>query len=798
MLKHAHLSFGLVMSLALTSSASAAATYSWNNVVMGGGGMVTGLIPTSESGVLYARTDVGGAYRWTSASARWTPLLDWLSQDDVGLYGVESMAADPHNAARIYLLTGTSYLSGGKTVIMRSSDYGATFDTTDVTSKWTAHGNGDGRQAGEKLAVDPNNPAILFCGTRAGTLYQSADTAKTWNLAFSGFGSTNENGVNFVLFDSTSASGGKTQRIFVGVGASGGLYMSMDGGSSFSKLSGVPSYIPHRAVIANGNLYVTFTSAIGPWGTLTGAFYKYSISSGTWTALTPSGCSSCGYGNVSVDRSNTNRILLSTSGMWSNKQTYSATGSDGWGDYIFLSTNGGSSWTLVNSYIANNGFKWLDGRAIHIASSAIFNPFNSGEAWVNSGNGIFRTSSFNGTSTVWNFMVKGLEETVPLDIVSIPDGPLAVAVGDYDGGIYTDVTQSTALPNPSIGTTMGLAYAYTKKRLVRAGDGAMYYSDDAGSSWTKFSSMNGNKGKVAITADGAVVIHRPMNATAETFTGTVYYTTDLGSSWSTVNGLSLSTNSNIVCDPVNASYCYALSSSGSTLVSSDGGRNFSTSGSTGSLSFGYLRTVPGREGHIWAPLGNNGLAFSTDKGSSWTKISGVYANAVGIGKAATGVSYETLFIWGHTSSNTTTGIYRSIDKGSSWERINDNAHQYGGPGNGNFVIGDMNTFGRVYMSTVGRGLIYGDADSTSTTAVSARSTPTTARLGLSATELSVHAPDQSGRIRLELRDAGGRLALSRETKNGDRISLNGLGKGLLFARLTANGELLTARTVILP
>ena len=32
----------------------------------------------------------------------------------------------------------------------------------------------------------------------------------------------------------------------------------------------------------------------------------------------------------------------------------------------------------------------------------------------------------------------------------------------------------------------------------------------------------------------------------------------------------------------------------------------------------------------------------------------------------------------------------------------------GGPGNGYFVVGDMNKYGRVYMSTVGLGIVYGD------------------------------------------------------------------------------------------
>ena len=32
---------------------------------------------------------------------------------------------------------------------------------------------------------------------------------------------------------------------------------------------------------------------------------------------------------------------------------------------------------------------------------------------------------------------------------------------------------------------------------------------------------------------------------------------------------------------------------------------------------------------------------------------------------------------------------------------------YGGTGNGNFLVGDLNTFGILYMSTVGCGIIYG-------------------------------------------------------------------------------------------
>ena len=40
-------------------------------------------------------------------------------------------------------------------------------------------------------------------------------------------------------------------------------------------------------------------------------------------------------------------------------------------------------------------------------------------------------------------------------------------------------------------------------------------------------------------------------------------------------------------------------------------------------------------------------------------------------------------------------------------RVNDDNHEYGGLANGEFVMGDMNTFGVVYMSTAGRGIVVG-------------------------------------------------------------------------------------------
>ena len=81
--------------------------------------------------------------------------------------------------------------------------------------------------------------------------------------------------------------------------------------------------------------------------------------------------------------------------------------------------------------------------------------------------------------------------------------------------------------------------------------------------------------------------------------------------------------------------------------------------------------------------------------------------AVGFGAGRDVGGPATVYIWGAAGGGPR-GLYRSDDAGQTFERINDDAHEYGGPGNGEFVIGDANEYGRVYMSSAGRGLIVGE------------------------------------------------------------------------------------------
>lgn len=89
------------------------------------------------------------------------------------------------------------------------------------------------------------------------------------------------------------------------------------------------------------------------------------------------------------------------------------------------------------------------------------------------------------------------------------------------------------------------------------------------------------------------------------------------------------------------------------------------------------------------------------------KIDGVsYCKTVGYGCPEKEGDPNTLFFYGKTTDDAPEGIYRSTDGGKSWICINTD-HIYGGTGNGNYLVGDMDEFGKVYMSTVGCGIVYG-------------------------------------------------------------------------------------------
>ncbi len=688
-----------------SSAETAVAPWNYGQVYVGGGGFVTGVFSTCEEGVYYARTDVGGAYRWDDKTQQWKCLSYWISEDDVGLMGVSALAVDPNDAANVVMLAGTEYFSGGKTCILKSTDYGETFTVVDVTGLIKTHGNCMGRGNGERLAIDPNNTDIMFAGGNTGGMIKSTDGGLTWEpvTSFPVNHTGNGNGINIITFDPATESGGATQRIYASVSETAGLYVSEDGGATWSAVADQYQGMPQRIRLdSKGNVYVIYGNKEGPWNQTTGAVCKYDMKAGTYENIAPTGGP---YGDLAIDPKNEERMVLVTTQTWSQQPN------GAFGDVFYVSTDGGKSWkdTLGSMEMVTNGMDWIEDCAIHWCSCLSMNPFDTDEIMVTGGNGIFACDNIFDETPMFYFNSAGINETVPMDIITLEDYPLVTAVLDYDGFTHNDVTKPAPRHGDKIGSTTSVTVAPQNRDFwakVGGSDSgmALTYTTDAGASWKSITkSPEAGKifhsGYVAFNADASRLVWSPSNSY------TSYYTEDFGETWTAVEGM-MGQNMYVIGDSVNPDLMYAYGAE-KLFVSKDGGKSFEKIGNELFLNENRLCVHPTREGVFYVPA--IGLYLTEDSGATFTKVEGVKTcESVSLGKAKNDGDPYVIYIYGTVADNETKGIYMSEDNGATWTRCNDDAHRFGGTGNGGWISGDLNVYGRVYMSTVGLGIVYCD------------------------------------------------------------------------------------------
>jgi hypothetical protein len=703
--------------------------YRWRSVEIGGGGFTTGIVMSGgKQGVMLARTDVGGAYRWEGDGngGRWVPLLDWVTRKDWNLWGVESAAMDPADANRMYLACGTytrPFVGNG--VMLRSMDGGKTFARTQMA--FQMGGNEDGRFAGERLAVDGAKGSVLLFGSRNAGLWRSEDYGEKWTKveSFPVSGKTNGVGIAFVLFGSPQApAGAATQVIFVGVSGSGtsaaaaGIYRSGDAGTTWEKMKGQPEGLaPNHGVLAgDGMLYVSYGDVPGPNGMTSGAVWKCSTVTGEWwdvTPVRPSGNTRFGYGAVAVDAQHPGTVMAATMDRWST------------GDDVYRSTDGGGKWRgIAKAGVRDAGTApWITlGRptldAGHWMGDVEIDPFDGNHVLYVTGATIWESldagAADRGEKTHWRVATPGLEETVVLDLVSPPTGARLISgVGDVGGFVHTDLyTAPAEQMEPAFTNTESIDYAGQAGNVVarvgtirngQAGKGHGAYSEDGGKRWRAFAAEPGNSaggGTIAVSADGKAFVWGARDAV-------VSWSEDRGEAWAASKGLGGAARGRPVADKVEAGVFYVVeSATGRVFVSRDGGRNFSEAeGKVDVRGGGTLRAGPAKAGDLWFG-GKNGLEHSTDGGKRFGRVEGVEeVGGIGFGKGRTDSGPAAVFLTGKVRG--VEGIFRSDDGGESWREISDAQHAYS---NSNHVTGDPRIYGRVYVGTPGRGIVFGDID----------------------------------------------------------------------------------------
>jgi hypothetical protein len=690
----------------MSVSASAAAetlrreSYSWRNVVVGGGGYVTGIVAhPAERDLVYIRTDIGGAYRFSAApeslGRHWIPLMESIGAEDATRFGVESIAIDPQNADVVFAAVG-KYSWDGNGHVLKSTDRGKTWTSAAIPVPMAA--NGDFRWAGERLAVDPNNGEVVYFGSRENGLWRSVDGGTRWErLAQLSVRGDAPTGIPFVLLDSRhrDASGTKSAVVFIAVYGRG-IMRSEDGGASFHDIGG-PKHALRGVLTGDGAFFVAAREGV------------FRLKSGQWTDVTPfRGKEYCA---ISSDPRNPDIVVVSELRPARNQPLY-------------LTRNGGREWkTLaqaVGTVRAKSDVPWWGADDFAAATAAVaIDPVIAGRLWLTDWSGTWLTDDYLADVVNFHTLERGHEEVVVFTLATPPKGvALLSGVADVNGFRHEslDAFPRAKFRYSTIWYTFGLDYHEADPdKLVRVGsrgehgdkaEGGVAISTDNGRTWRALGWPFGQPMKVAYSAtEPQLFVVLPRNDRP-------WRTTDAGTTWETGQGINAPALTDywhsehpLAADRVKGRTFY-LYSQGTFYRSDDGGLTWRAHAGLPMTKRVHIEAETGRGGTVWVSLDDNGLFVSSDGGDHFERLATVKRSMLfGLGRPMPGSARAALYLYGEVDGEDGLRIFRSDDAGRSWVDIADPAVAVG---DDPLVIrGDRQRYGRVYVGTGGRGIYVG-------------------------------------------------------------------------------------------
>ena len=216
-----------------------------SNAQIVAGGFVDGIVfSPAERGLAYARTDIGGAYRWDAAARRWVPLIDFTGFSDwneLGRRVDRRRPAQPrpglgrgrrvHPAVRASRRTARSSAPPTRAAAGRPAPCRSSWPPTRTAATW-ASGS----------PSTPRDDAVLYLATPANGLWRSTDGGADWAqvASFPVTSTPDDIGLSFVTFDRPRPGWPADKTIFVGDATGKDLYESTDAGATWRLVPGQP------------------------------------------------------------------------------------------------------------------------------------------------------------------------------------------------------------------------------------------------------------------------------------------------------------------------------------------------------------------------------------------------------------------------------------------------------------------------------------------------------------------------------------------------------------------------------
>jgi photosystem II stability/assembly factor-like uncharacterized protein len=543
-----------------------------------------------------------GVYKSTDAGQTWGPTGPGLGDFPI----VYDLQVDPQNPDILY--AGTR---GWTPVFSWAPPWGGgMFKSIDGGANWTKHNNGLSEDWVYSIAIDPSNPQTVYAASHSMGVFKSTDGAASWKAMNKGIG--DQAGRAIVINPQNP------QVIYYGAWHTGGVFKTTNGGTSWSSVSsGLNGAKIYKLMIDPANPTILYAASY-----LTGLFKSTNSGSGWSLAALGSDFIAA----MAVDPANHARVFLGTasSGVYSSSDTGKTWASANQGLFASLVDSTAQNSTYLFVGLDNGGMyrskdqgtTWVAVPELgHLAvKSIVINPTNSNVIYATtSTNGVYKSTDGGVT---WQAKNSGLAvAAASLAPASTPNATLPVP-GDIFEAIDQEEGAGSLAPDAisySI-LTLGIDFSNPANIFIGTNNSGVLKSTNSGGSWAG----SGLAGLAIYSLADDPAHSQVIYAGTDGPSGGLWKSSNSGSSWSQSNsGMQNVTVYFILIDPANSSHVLAGTNDG-VYQSTNSGGSWNRTGFAGIPVNSLVFTSQG----LFAATGI-GLYLSHNIGVDWLAYGGV-------------------------------------------------------------------------------------------------------------------------------------------------------------------------------